>query len=115
MFFEEKKVEMVEPESALRGRKEPILGEAFHSINGRPLNLSIPEVVRSGDIVQLDASGTIDPEGGPMKFSWDLNFLEDSNGDSDPRNDVDSTEELVYLPTETSGTITGSLTVDDGL
>ena len=43
MFFEEKKVEMVEPESALRGRKEPILGETFHSINGRPLNLSIPD------------------------------------------------------------------------
>ncbi len=88
---------------------------ALVRVNGAPeINLSIPEVVRSGDIVQLDASGTIDPEGGPMKFSWDLNFLEDSNGDSDPRNDVDSTEELVYLPTETSGTITGSLTVDDG-
>lgn len=89
---------------------------ALVRVNGAPeINLSIPDIVRSGDIVQLDASGTIDPEGGPMKFSWDLNFLEDSNGDSDPRNDVDSTEELVYLPTESSGTITGSLTVDDGV
>ena len=89
---------------------------ALVRVNGAPeINLSIPEIVRSGDIVQLDASGTQDPEGGPMKFSWDLNFLEDSNGDGDPRNDVDSTEELVYLPTESSGSITGSVTVDDGV
>ena len=84
-------------------------------VNGAPqINLSIPEVVRSGDIAMLDASQTIDPEGSPMKFMWDLNFLEDSNGDGDTRNDIDSTEEIVYLPTDTSGTILGSLTVDDG-
>lgn len=84
-------------------------------VNGAPqINLSIPEVVRSGDIAMLDASLTVDPEGSPMKFMWDLNFLEDSNGDGDTRNDIDSTEEIVYLPTDTSGTILGSLTVDDG-
>ena len=84
-------------------------------VNGAPqINLSIPEVVRSGDIAMLDASGTIDPEGSPMKFMWDLNFLEDSNGDGDTRNDIDSTDDIVYLPTESSGTILGSLTVDDG-
>ena len=84
-------------------------------VNGAPqINLSIPEVVRSGDIAMLDASQTIDPEGSPMKFMWDLNFLEDSNGDGDTRNDIDSTEDIVYLPTESSGTILGSLTVDDG-
>jgi len=83
-------------------------------VNGAPiLNLSIPEVVRSGDIVMLDASGTIDPEGAPLEFTWDLNFLEDSDGDGDARNDIDSTEEVVYLPTESSGTIIGFLTVDD--
>ena len=85
-------------------------------VNGAPqINLSIPEVVRSGDIIQLDASNTVDPEGGPMKFVWDLNYLEDSDGDGDTRNDVDSTEESVYLPTESSGTIMGALTVDDGV
>ena len=85
-------------------------------VNGAPqINLSIPEVVRSGDIIQLDASNTVDPEGGPMKFGWDLNYLEDSDGDGDTRNDVDSTEEIVYLPTESSGTIMGALTVDDGV
>ena len=89
---------------------------AMVRVNGAPqINLSIPEVVRSGDIILLDASGTIDPEGGPMKFTWDLNFLEDSDGDGDPRNDVDSIEEMVYIPTENSGSIAGSLTVDDGV
>lgn len=83
-------------------------------VNGAPmLNLSIPEVVRSGDIVLLDASRTTDPEGAPMYFTWDLNFLEDSDSDGDARNDIDSTEEMVYLPTESSGTILGSVTVDD--
>ena len=85
-------------------------------VNGAPqINISIPDVVRSGDIIQLDASNTVDPEGGPMKFMWDLNYLEDSDGDGDTRNDVDSTEEIVYLPTESSGTIMGALTVDDGV
>ena len=83
-------------------------------VNGAPqINISIPDVVRSGDIILLDASNTIDPEGGAMEYMWDLNFLEDSNGDGDTRNDVDSTEPMVYLPTESSGTILGSLTVDD--
>ena len=83
-------------------------------VNGAPqINLSIPEVVRSGDIILLDASNTMDPENGPLNFMWDLNFLEVSDGDGDTRNDIDSTEETVYLPTESSGTILGSLTVDD--
>ena len=83
-------------------------------VNGAPvLNLSVPEVVRSGDIVLLDASRTADPEGAPTDFKWDLNFLEDSDGDGDARNDIDSKEETVYLPTESSGTIIGSVTVDD--
>ena len=74
----------------------------------------MPEVVRSGDIVLLDASNTYDPENGPLKFAWDLNFMEDSDGDGDTRNDVDSVDSRVYIPTESSGSILGSLTVDDG-
>ena len=50
-----------------------------------------------------------------MEFMWDLNFLEDSDGDGDTRNDIDSTEDTVYLPTESSGSIMGSLTEDDGV
>ena len=89
---------------------------ALVRVNGAPqINLSIPDIVRSGDIILLDASKTVDPEGGPMEVMWDLNFLEDSDGDGDTRNDVDSSDEIVYLPTESSGTIMGSLTVDDGV
>ena len=84
-------------------------------VNGAPvLNLSIPSDVRSGDIILLDASETMDPEGGELDFKWDLDFMSDSDGDGDPRNDIDSTDERVYLPTESSGTILGSLSVDDG-
>ena len=84
-------------------------------VNGAPvLNLSIPSDVRSGDIVLLDASETMDPEGGELDFKWDLDFMSDTDGDGDPRNDIDSTDERVYLPTESSGTILGSLSVDDG-
>ena len=83
-------------------------------VNGAPiLNLSIPDDVRSGDMVLLDASQTIDPEGGQLTFAWDLDFLSDSDGDGDAHNDVDSTEDRVYLQTESSGAILGLLTVDD--
>ncbi|MDP6870502.1 MAG: PKD domain-containing protein [Candidatus Poseidoniaceae archaeon] len=84
------------------------------SVNGAPqINLSIPEGVRSGDIVELDASNTFDAEGGELIFSWDLDHMGDTDSDGDTRNDVDATDQIVYLPTESSGTIIGSLTVDD--
>lgn len=84
-------------------------------VNGAPvLNLSIPENVRSGDTILLDASETVDPEGRELSFEWDLNFLTDSNADGDTRNDIDATGPKVFLPTDSSGTILGSLTVDDG-
>ena len=84
-------------------------------VNGAPrLNLSLPEVIRSGDIALLDASATVDPEGAPLSFEWDLNHFEDSDSDGDTRNDIDSTDSIVYLETAYSGSITGSLTVSDG-
>lgn len=83
-------------------------------VNGAPqMNLTYPDTVRSGDIVVLDASRTFDPEGSDMEYRWDLNHLEDSDGDGDPRNDVDYSESVLYLPTNSSGIISGSLVVDD--
>ena len=85
-------------------------------VNGAPrINLTIPSDVRAGDIVLLDASGTTDPENGALSFAWDLNHLEDSDGDGDYRNDLDSSEQMVYIPTTSSGFIMGSLMVDDGV
>jgi PKD repeat protein len=84
------------------------------NVNGAPiLNLTYPESIRSGDSVRLDASGSEDPEGDELNFEWDLNWGEDSDGDKDMRNDVDSTEPTVLLPTNRSGTIQGSVTVTD--
>ena len=84
------------------------------TVNGAPLlNLTYPESIRSGDSVRLDASNSVDPEGDELNFEWDLDWGEDSDGDGDMRNDIDSTESTVLLPTNRSGTIQGSLTVTD--
>lgn len=84
------------------------------SVNGAPnLNLTYPDSIRSGDSVRLDASSSFDPEGDALKFEWDLNWGEDSDGDGDMRNDIDATDSTVLLPTNRSGTIQGSLKAID--
>ncbi len=84
------------------------------SVNGAPiLNLTYPDSIRSGDSILLDASSSFDPEGDALKFEWDLNWGEDSDGDGDMRNDIDATESSVLLPTNRSGTIQGSLKAID--
>ena len=84
------------------------------SVNGAPqLNLTIPEVIRAGDSVYLDASNSIDPEGGALDFAWDLDWERDSDGDTNSRNDIDADGETVLVPTNNSGILTCSLTVTD--
>ncbi len=84
------------------------------SVNGAPLvNLSIPEVIRAGDSVFLDASNSIDPEGGELDFVWDLNLNNDSDGDANNRNDIDANGATVLAPTDKSGNISCSLTITD--
>ena len=48
-----------------------------------------------------------------LRFEWDLNWGEDSDGDGDMRNDIDATDSTVLLPTNRSGTIQGSLKAID--
>ena len=84
------------------------------NVNGAPvLNLTYPESIRSGDSVMLDASRSSDPEGDLLRYAWDLNWAEDSDGDGDMRNDIDASTETVLLPTNRSGTVQCSLTVTD--
>jgi len=84
------------------------------NVNGAPvLNLTYPESIRSGDSVMLDASKSTDPEGDLLRYAWDLDWGEDSDGDGDMRNDIDATTETVLLPTNRSGTVQCSLTVTD--
>jgi len=84
-------------------------------VNGVPiLDLKYPENPRAGDSILLDASASSDPEGNDLLFSWDLDWGVDSDGDGDGRNDVDSTDSQVLLPTNKSGIYLGSVTIDDG-
>jgi PKD repeat protein len=84
-------------------------------VNGAPvIDLKYPENPRAGDSILLDASASADPEGNNLLFSWDLDWSVDSDGDGDGRNDIDSSENQVLLPTNKSGIYIGSVTIDDG-
>ena len=83
-------------------------------VNGAPkINLTMPISVRAGDAALLDASNTVDPEGDVLAFAWDLNPQVDADGDGDPTNDADSTDERVLMETSTSGLFGGHLRVTD--
>ena len=85
------------------------------TVNGAPiLNLTFPEQVRAGDSILLDASATYDPEGAQLMFAWDLDWTQDTDGDTDPRNDVDAAEDIVIVSTISSGVLKGSVVVSDG-
>lgn len=85
------------------------------NVNGAPiLNLSMPAEVRAGDIALLDASGSLDPEGAPISYIWDLDANTDSDGDGNALNDEDSNSAKVYVNTNQSTIINGMLTIDDG-
>ena len=85
-------------------------------VNGLPvIVLELPEHVKAGESVRLDASESYDPEGGALSFEWDLNHSSDSDADGNPADDIDSTEEVVTIPTHRSGMLSGSLRITDDI
>ncbi len=49
----------------------------------------------SGASVELDGTDSIDADGNPLAYQWDLDLAFDSDGDGDPNYDIDSTEPIV--------------------
>ena len=84
-------------------------------VNSPPILIfEVSNVIRTGSTVLLDASESLDPEGGVVSFEWDFDITEDSNNDGDPSNDADATSAISnqLLLTE-SGNRTGRITVID--
>ena len=75
--------------------------------------LNIPDFVKTGQEARLDASDSFDPEGGGVEIVWDFDANTDSDGDSDPLNDVDGRGPVTRITVTEAGNITGSITVSD--
>ena len=75
--------------------------------------LNIPDFVKTGQEARLDASDSFDPEGGGVEIVWDFDANTDSDGDSDPLNDVDGSGPVTRITVTEAGNITGAVTVSD--
>lgn len=75
--------------------------------------LNLPDFVKTGQEARLDASDSFDPEGGGVEVVWDFDANTDSDGDSDPLNDVDGNGPVTRITVTEAGNITGAVTVSD--
>ena len=75
--------------------------------------LNIPDFVKTGQEARLDASDAFDPEGGGVEIVWDFDANTDSDGDSDPLNDLDGRGPVTRITVTEAGNITGAVTVTD--
>lgn len=75
-------------------------------VNGFPeISLIKPTAIRTGDMITLDASGSTDPEGSDLTFTWMLNWI--SEEESQSMNSI-----YTFVP-EASGNYSGMVTVAD--
>ena len=75
--------------------------------------LNIPDFVKTGQEARLDATDSFDPEGGGLEIVWDFDANTDSDGDSDPLNDIDSRGPVTRITVTEAGNITGAVTITD--
>ncbi len=75
--------------------------------------LNIPDFVKTGQEARLDASDSFDPEGGGLEIMWDFDANTDSDGDSDPLNDIDGRGPVTRITVTEAGNITGAVTITD--
>ena len=75
--------------------------------------LNIPDFVKTGQEARLDASDSFDPEGGGVEIVWDFDANTDSDGDSDPLNDIDGRGPVTRITVTEAGNITGAVTITD--
>ena len=75
--------------------------------------LNIPDFVKTGQEARLDASDSFDPEGGGLEIVWDFDANTDSDGDSDPLNDIDGRGPVTRITVTEAGNITGAVTITD--
>ena len=75
--------------------------------------LNIPDFVKTGQEARLDATDSFDPEGGGLEIVWDFDANTDSDGDSDPLNDIDGRGPVTRITVTEAGNITGAVTITD--
>ena len=83
-------------------------------VNGVPVViLEMPQLVKSGESIVIDASNSYDPEGGIIQYEWDTNLSKDTDKNGNPVDDVDFTEESITISTSRSGIISGRVKITD--
>jgi PKD repeat protein len=112
IYYEPGKYSITVTVTNSEGGKDSATTDIF--VNGIPvIALNLPQLVKAGESIVIDASASYDPEGGELQYEWDSNLSKDSDNNGNPVDDIDYTEAIITLPTSKSGLITGRLKIID--